>query len=165
MRHADPKPRIAEPARKVFAVQEDPFLVTRTTVRSRTISLFVLAIALGQGCGPVSTYEEEYDRSILAYVDFFHVPDSSTRQTIQVTMRGSFGESSAFRFDRINIARTDTLFIIAAWGRETFRTGVQYSRQPVRIDTVLMLSTPLKGLHYVDLVAAQGVLRDSTNVY
>lgn len=132
---------------------------------AQTVIAAVLASSLGQSCGPVTSYEEEYDQAILAYVEYFNVPDSSTQQSIRVSLKGTFGETTAFRFDRINVARTDSLYRIGVWGREVYKSGVQYPFQHVGIDTVLVLSTPLKGIHFVEVVAAQGVLRDSTIVY
>ena len=131
----------------------------------RTIITVVLASAFAQSCGPVSGYEEEYDMAILAFVEYFSLPDSSTQQSIPVSLKCTFGETTAFRFDRINVARTDSLFRIGVWGREVYKSGVQYPIQRVGIDTVLLLSTPLKGIHFVEVVAAQGILRDSTIVY
>lgn len=139
------------------------FLGTMTVFEKFLTGLLIVACM--QSCGQVSVYEEDYDRAVLLYVEYFNVPDSSTQQSIQVTIRGSFGGTSAFRFDRINTVRTDSLFIIAVWGRETYKSGAQYIPQDVRIDTVLVLNTPRKGLHLIDLVAAQGVLEDTTTVY
>lgn len=132
---------------------------------NRTYLLVILAAAVALCCGPVSIHEEEYDVAVLAFVEYFNVPDSSTQQNIRVTLKGTFGETTAFRFDRINYVRTDSLFRIGVWGREVYKSGVQYPIQHVGIDTVLVLSTPLKGMHFVELVAAQGILRDSTTVY
>jgi hypothetical protein len=47
----------------------------------------------------------------------------------------------------------------------TCKTGVNYSPQRVGIDTNLALITPLTGKHVVEVIAAQGTLRDSTIVY
>jgi hypothetical protein len=134
-----------------------------TTIKS--LLSVLLLISCAQGCGPVTVYEEEYDRAVLLYVDYFNVPDSSTQQSLRVTIRGSFGGTNAFRFDRINTVRTDSLFVIAVWGREVSTSGTQYTPQDVRIDTILSLNTPRKGLHLVNLLAAQGVLVDTTTVY
>jgi hypothetical protein len=131
----------------------------------RTILSLLLAHALLAGCGRVTGYEEEYDQAVLAYIEYFSVPDSSGHDSILVSLRGTIGESTAFRFDRINVARTDSLFRIGVWGRETYKSTVVYPPVHVGIDTVLVLSTPLRGIHYIDIVAAQGVLRDSTTVY
>lgn len=134
----------------------------------RIVEIFaaaVVASALVLSCGPVSGFEEEYDVAILAFVEQFNVPDSSSQRSIPVSLRCTFGETTAFRFDRINVARTDSLFRIGVWGREVYKTGVQYPIQRVGIDTVLLLSSPLKGIHFVEVVAAQGTLRDSTIVY
>lgn len=133
--------------------------------RIMTIVLLLTPLLLfAPGCGQVTGFQEEYDRAVLAYVEYFNVPDSSSQQ-IQVSIRGSFGGTAAFRFDRINTAQTDSLILIAAWGREVYKSGTSYPPQDVRIDTTLIVRTPRKGLHYIDLVAAQGVLRDSTTVY
>ncbi|MEK9138170.1 MAG: hypothetical protein AAB393_13675, partial [Bacteroidota bacterium] len=131
----------------------------------QTIVAAILASAFAQSCGPISSYEEEYDVAVLAFVEYFSVSDSSSQQSIPVSLKGSFGETTAFRFDRINVARTDSLFRIGVWGREIYKTGVQYDPKHVGIDTVLVLNTPLKGIHFVEVGAAQGILRDSTIVY
>ena len=131
----------------------------------RAVIAGVLASAFIQSCGPVTGYEEEYDQAVLAYIEYFGVPDSSTQQSIRVSLKGTFGETTAFSFDRINVARSDSLFRIGVWGREVYKTGVQYAPKHVGIDTVLVLSTPLKGIHFVEVVTAQGILRDSTTVY
>ena len=131
--------------------------------RSLILLVFFGSVLLFQ-CGPTDSYDE-YDYAVLAFVEYFNVPDSSSQQIVQLTLRGSFGESTAFHFDRINVVRTDSLFRVAAWGREVYRSGAQYPSQHVGLDTVLNLATPRKGLHYVDVVAAQGTLRDSTFVY
>ena len=131
----------------------------------KTVIAVVLASTLAQSCGPVTGYEEEYDQAVLAYIEYFGVPDSSTQQSIRVSLKGTFGETTAFRFDPINVVRTDILFRIGVWGREVYKSGVQYPTQHVGIDTVLVLNTPLKGIHFVEVGAAQGILRDSTIVY
>ena len=122
----------------------------------------ILALA---DCDPVSLLEEEYDIAVLAYVLDFSVPDSSSQNNIPVTLRGTIGESTAYSFDRINFARTDSVFRIGVWGREKYKTGVLYEPRSSDFDTILVLTTPRKGLHYVDVIAAQGILRDSTFVY
>jgi hypothetical protein len=129
-----------------------------------TLAAFVLTFLLQQ-CGQITAYEEEYDVAVLAFIEHFSVDDSVTQHSISVALKGTFGESTAFQFDRINVARSDTLFRIGVWGREAYKTGVVYPFKHVGIDTVLILSSPLKGLHYIDVIAAQGVLRDSTTVY
>ena len=122
----------------------------------------ILALA---DCDPVSLLEEEYDIAVLAYVLDFSVPDSSSQNNIPVTLRGTIGESTAYSFDPINFARTDSVFRIGVWGREKYKTGVLYEPRSSDFDTILVLTTPRKGLHYVDVIAAQGILRDSTFVY
>ncbi len=80
-------------------------------------------------------------------------------------MKGSIGETTAFSFDRINYSRTDSLFLIAVWGRQVQKPGASYKTRHIGFDTTLVLTSPLTGKHYIDVVAAQGVLRDSTIVY
>lgn len=123
------------------------------------VTLFVL------GCNPVSVFEEEYDIAVLAYILVIEVPDSSSQNDIRVTLQGSIGESTAHSFDRINVARTDSVFRVAVWGRETFKTGATYEPRRNDFDTTLVLTSPRKGKHYFDIVAAQGILHDSTFVY
>jgi hypothetical protein len=124
-----------------------------------------LLTALVVSCGPVTSYEEEHNLAVLLYVEYFNVPDSTTRANIPISLKGTFGETSAFRFDRINIVRNDSLFLIGAWGRQVYKTGATYPSQYIGIDTVLILTSPLTGVHYVEVIGAQGVLRDSTTVY
>ncbi len=123
------------------------------------VTLFVL------GCDPVSVFEEEYDIAVLAYILAVEVPDSSSQNDIRVTLRGSIGESTAHSFDRINFARTDSVFRIAVWGRESYKPGVTYGPRKNDFDTTLVLTTPRKGMHYFDIIAAEGILKDSTFVY
>jgi hypothetical protein len=132
---------------------------------AQIIIAIVVVGALAQSCGRVAGYEEEYDVAVLAFIESFSVPDSTTQQSIPVSLKGTFGETTAFSFDRINIVRTDSLFRIGVWGREVYKTGVQYAPKHVGIDTVLILTTSLKGIHFVEVGAAQGILRDSTIVY
>lgn len=123
------------------------------------VTLFVL------GCNPVSVFEEEYDIAVLGYILSFDIADSSAQNNIRVKLAGSIGESTAYRFDRINIARTDSVFRVAVWGRETFKTGATYEPRRNDFDTTLVLTSPGKGMHYIDVVATQGILHDSTFVY
>jgi len=132
---------------------------------AQAIITVAIASSLAQSCGRVTGYEEEYDRAIPAFIELFSVPDSTTQGSIPVSLKGTFGETTAFSFDRINVVRTDSLFRIGVWGREVYKTGVQYAPKHVGIDTVLILTTPLKGIHFVEVGAAQGILRDSTIVY
>lgn len=140
----------------------------RRTFRISIHPLWIPALCLLlclTGCDPVSVFEEEYDIAVLAYVLDFSVPDSSTQNNIPVTLRGTIGESTAYSFDRINVAQTDSVFRIGVWGRERYKTGVTYEPRSNNFDTTLVLTTPRKGLHFVEVVAAQGILRDSTVVY
>lgn len=125
----------------------------------------LLNIEMLEGCNPVSGYEENFDIAVLAFIEAFDVPDSSSQQSIRVMLKGSIGETTAFSFDRINFARTDTLFRIGVWGRQVEKAGVKYEQGHLGFDTTLVLTSPRSGKHYVEVVAAQGVLRDSTIVY
>lgn len=129
------------------------------------LAYVVLLSHLLSGCKPSSLLEEEYDIAVLGYVLVFEVPDSSSSNNIRVLLQGTIGESTAYRFDRINIARTDSVFRIGVWGRESFKTGATYDPRENTFDTTLVLTSPRRGMHYFDVVAAQGVLRDSTFVY
>ena len=113
----------------------------------------------------MNIFEEEQDIAVLGYVEFFNVPDSTQQQSIPVTIKGVFGESEAFRFDRINWSRTDSLILVAVWGRQIYKTGVSYPVRHVGFDTTITVTSTRRGFHFVDIRAAQGTLRDSTTVY
>lgn len=123
------------------------------------------AIQSSQGCTPVSGYEEAYDIAVYGYITQFDVPDSSAQNNIRVRLKGTIGESTAYRFDQIGYSQTDSLFRIAVIGRESFKTGVVYEPKNNDFDTTVVLTTPRKGMHYIDILAAQGTLHDSTFVY
>lgn len=141
-------------------------------MRKALISFAVLAIVCAlpcaqflSGCKPVSGFEEQYDISVYGYITEFNVPDSSSQNDIRVRLKGTIGESTAYSFDRIGVARTDSLFRIGVVGRETYKTGVVYQPKNNDFDTTVVLMTPRRGMHYIDILAAQGTFSDSTYVY
>jgi hypothetical protein len=134
-------------------------------VQLTLIAAGISLVHLSSGCNPVSILDEEYDVAVLAYILVVEVPDTSSQIDIRITLQGTIGESTAYRFDRINVAQTDSVFRIAVWGRETYKTGATYGPRNNDFDTTLVLTSPRKGMHYFDIVAAQGMLYDSTFVH
>jgi hypothetical protein len=123
-----------------------------------TIQVFV-------SCSPVSPFEETYDVAVYALISEYSVPDSSTQNNILLHLKGSIGNSTAYRFDRIGISRTDSLFRVGVIGRETYKSGAVYQPRDNTFDTTIVLSTPRKGWHFIDILADQGTLHDSTLVF
>jgi hypothetical protein len=122
------------------------------------LSIFISA------CKSLSGNEVTIDRAVLAYITKYSVPDSVNQDSVAVKIQGTIGDTEDYRFDRINTSRTDSLLIIAVWGRQVNRSGVNYAERPVLIDTTIIFTTPLHGYHYINIVAQQGVLVDTTFV-
>ncbi len=118
-------------------------------------------IILGCGVG----LDEVTEGFMLATVTTFELADSSSADSIRVHLAGTIGESSAFSFNRIDTAKTGTLFQIAVWGQYRESSKEAYIPIPPSFDTTVILRATTQGLHYVHVHALGGILRDSTVVY
>ncbi len=134
-------------------------------MKDLSYSIAVALVAALSSCSPVVPYQEDINVAVLGYVEEFQVPDSCARNYIPVRLKGVIGESAAFSFDRINYAQTDSLFRIGVWGRQIQKTGVEYATIHVGFDTVLVLQTTKVGQYFIDVVAGNGLFRDTTYVH
>lgn len=129
------------------------------------IIIFIFLIFLFfVSCGPVSPYEEDIDVAVLAQIELFGVPDTTVQNNIPVRLKGIIGGTTAYRFDKINHLRQDSLFLIAVWGRYVQKTGVKYEIKDISFDTTIVLTTQLLGVHYVEIISSLGILTDTTFV-
>lgn len=126
---------------------------------------FAMTALMLSACGLGTELEEHYEGYELATVDTFEVADSSLADSIRVRLAGTIGQTTAYSFDRIDFLRTDTLFQIAVWGKWRESSREEYVPAVNPFDTTLVFQSPLRGLHYIDVYASNGTLRDSTVVY
>ena len=132
----------------------------KTVLVSCSLVLSILVSA----CKPPTSTDQTIDRAVIAYISDFSVPDSVKQDSIAVTIKGTIGYTEDYSFDRINVSRTDSIFNIGVWGRQVYKSSINYAYRPVLVDTTLILSTPLHGKYYIELGAQQGVFVDTTFV-
>ncbi len=126
------------------------------------IVIAIFSIIVYSGCRPSTNYEES-DIAVLAFIEYFSVPDTCNN-VIPVYLRGIIGETTAYKFDRINIVKSDTLFQIAIWGRWVSKSNIRYDFKQVIVDTTLILTPSKNALHIIEVFASQGNLYDTTFV-
>ena len=124
-------------------------------------ALLAAFIMLACGVG----LDETTEGFVLATVTTFELADSTSGDSIRVHLAGTIGESSAYSFNRIDTAKTATLFQIAVWGQYRESSKQVYTPVPPPFDTIVILPTTAQGLHHVNVHALGGILRDSTVVY
>ena len=124
----------------------------------------LLTVAGGaMACG--TAVDEIEEGVVIATVNTFELADSSLADSILVHLAGIIGETTAYKFDHIDTTRTNSVFRIVVWGTWKRSSNETYQSALISFDTLLVLTSPLQGLHVVEVLSGTTTLRDSTIVY